>query len=159
MLPVPLSLAAKNAALAALTGLFALGFLLVEPHLEGRNAHATLFEIYFKDLFLAYAYMASIPFFMALHQAFQVLGHIRHDRTFSSATLDSLRRIKHCLIIFVGLVLLSFVFMVGGDREDRPPGIFMRLLVALPSIIAATTVAMFERILQNALNVKSRENQ
>ena len=41
-------------------GVFA--FLLFEPPHEGHNAHATLFEIYFKDPFLAYAYLASIPF-------------------------------------------------------------------------------------------------
>lgn len=38
-----------------LGGIGALAFMLWEPHLEGRNAHAGLFEIYFKDPFLAYA--------------------------------------------------------------------------------------------------------
>ena len=38
-----------------LIGMGALGLMLWEPHIEGRNAHATLFEIYFKDPFLAYA--------------------------------------------------------------------------------------------------------
>ncbi len=46
-------------------GIGALGFLLWEPHLEGRNAHATTFEIYFHDPFLAYVYVGSIPFFVA----------------------------------------------------------------------------------------------
>ena len=57
-----------------LIGVGALAFMLREPHIEGRNAHVTLFEIYFKDPFLAYAYIASIPFFVALYQAFKVLG-------------------------------------------------------------------------------------
>ena len=57
-----------------LMGIGALGIMLWEPHIEGRNAHATLFEIYFKDPFLAYAYIGSIPFFVALYQAFKVLG-------------------------------------------------------------------------------------
>jgi hypothetical protein len=38
-----------------LIGMGALAFMLWEPHLEGRNAHATVFEVYFKDPFLAYA--------------------------------------------------------------------------------------------------------
>ena len=42
--------------------------LFWEPHIEGRNVHATLFEIYFKDPFLAYAYIASVAFFMALYK-------------------------------------------------------------------------------------------
>ncbi len=45
-----------------LLGLGALGFLLGEPHLEGRNAHATVFEIYFHDPFLAYAYLGAVRF-------------------------------------------------------------------------------------------------
>ena len=57
-----------------LIGVGALALMLWEPHLEGRNAHATPFEIYFKDPFLAYLYVASIPFFAALYQAFKVLG-------------------------------------------------------------------------------------
>jgi hypothetical protein len=45
-----------------LIGIGVLAFMLWEPHVEGRNAHATVFEIYFHDPFLAYAYIGSIPF-------------------------------------------------------------------------------------------------
>ena len=73
-----------------LIGIGALAIMLWEPHIEGRNAHATLFEIYFKDPFLAYAYIASIPFFVALYQAFKVLGYVRQNKTFSQATVKAL---------------------------------------------------------------------
>jgi len=63
-------------AVTVLIGAGVLALMLWEPHIEGRNAHATLFEIYFKDPFLAYAYLASTPFFVALYQAFMVLGYI-----------------------------------------------------------------------------------
>ena len=69
-------------AVLVLVGIGALALMLWEPHIEGRNAHATLFEIYFKDPFLAYAYIASIPFFVALYQAFKVLGYVRQTKTF-----------------------------------------------------------------------------
>ena len=49
-----------------LIGIGALAIMLWEPHIEGRNAHATLFEIYFKDPFLAYAYIGSIPFWRSI---------------------------------------------------------------------------------------------
>ena len=51
-----------------LIGIGALAFLLWEPHVEGVNAHATFFEVYL-DPFIAYAYIGSIPFFVALYQA------------------------------------------------------------------------------------------
>jgi hypothetical protein len=44
-----------------LLGAGVLALLLWEPHLEGRNVNATLFEIYFKDPFLAYIYLAFVP--------------------------------------------------------------------------------------------------
>ena len=74
-----------------LIGIGVLALLLWEPQIEGRNAHATLFEIYFKDPFLAYAYLGSTPFFVALYQAFKVLGYAGHCKAFSQAAFKSLR--------------------------------------------------------------------
>jgi hypothetical protein len=145
-------------AVIVLIGIGALAFMLWEPHVEGRNAHATLFEIYFKDLFLAYAYIASIPFFVALYQAFKVLGYVRQNKTFSQATVNSLRTIKYCAIAIIGFVAVSVIFMVFGDKEDRPPGVFMRVLVTFPSIVTLAAAAMFERILQNAVDIKSEND-
>src|SRR3954466_13804412 len=79
-----------------LIGIGALAFMLWEPHLEGRNVHATTFQIYFKDPFLACAYLASIPFFVALYQAFKVLGYIGRNKAASRETLKALRVIKLC---------------------------------------------------------------
>src|SRR5215204_4819818 len=87
-----------------LIGVGALALMLWEPHLEGRNAHATPFEIYFKDPFLAYAYVASIPFFAALYQAFKVLGYAGQNKVFSQPAVNALRTIKFCAIALVGFV-------------------------------------------------------
>lgn len=141
-----------------LIGIGALTFLLWEPHVEGRNAHATFFEVYFKDSFLAYVYIASIAFFTALYQAFKVLGHVRHNTTFSQATLKAFRMIKYCAIALIGFAVVSVFFMIGGDRDDRPGGIFMRILITFPSIVVATAAAMFERLLQNAVDLKSEND-
>src|ERR687885_758343 len=78
-------------AVIVLVGVGALALMLWEPHIEGRNAHATLFEIYFKDPFLAYAYIASIPFFVALYQAFKVLGYAGQNTVFSQEAVKALR--------------------------------------------------------------------
>ena len=67
-----------------LIGLGALVLMLWEPHLEGRNAKATPFQIYFNDPFLAYAYLASIAFFVALYQAFKLLGYIGQNNVSST---------------------------------------------------------------------------
>ena len=136
----------------------ALALMLWEPHIEGRNVHATLFEIYFKDPFLAYAYIASIPFFVALYQAFKVMGYVRDNQTFSQTTVKALRTIKYCAIAIIGFVAVSVIFLVFGDKDDRPAGVFMRILITFASIVVATTAAMFERILQNAVDIKSEND-
>src|SRR6266576_1063055 len=112
-----------------LIGIGVLAFLLWQPHLEGRNVNATLFEIYFKDPFIAYAYIGSIPLFVALYQAFKLLGYIRRNEIFSQRSVRALRTIKYCSLAVIEFVAVSALFMIHGDRDDRPAGVFMRLLV------------------------------
>ena len=145
-------------AVVVLIGIGALALMLWEPHIEGRNAHATLFEIYFKDPFLAYAYIASIPFFVVLYQAFKVLGYIGQNKAFSHSTAKALRTIKYCAIAIIGFVAVSVIFIMFADKDDRPAGVFMRILIAFPSIVIATAAAMFERILKNAMDTKSEND-
>ena len=145
-------------AVIVLIGICALAFMLWEPHIEGRNARATFFEIYFKDPFLAYAYIASIPFFIALYQAFKVLEYVRHNETFSRASEKALGTIKYCAIAIIGFVAVSVVFLMFADKDDRPAGVFMRILLAFSSIVIATAAAIFERTLHNALNTKSEND-
>ena len=140
-----------------LVGIGALAFLLWEPHVEGVNAHATVFQMYF-NLLIAYAYVASIPFFVALCQAFKVLGWIGRNEIFTQRSVRALRTIKYCALAIIGFVAVSVIFMIGGDREDRPGGTFMRLLIAFPSLVVASAAAMGERIFQNAVDLKSEND-
>ena len=140
-----------------LVGIGALAFMIREPQVEGVNAHATLFQMYCNS-FVVYAFIGSIPFFAALYHAFKVLGFVRQNKTFSQATVNSLRIIKYCALALIGFVAVSVIFMIGGDREDRPGGLFMRILVTFPTIIVAAAAAISERILQNAVDIKSEND-
>ena len=142
-----------------LLGVGVLALLLWEPHIEGVNAHATLFEMYFNP-FIAYAYIGSIPFFVALYQAFKLLAYIRRNEIFSQRSVRALRTIKYCALAIIGFVAVSVIFMypMFGDKDDRPAGVFMRILITFPSIVIATAAAMFERILQNAVDIKSEND-
>jgi hypothetical protein len=128
-----------------LLGVGALVFLLGEPHLEGRNVHATVFEIYFKDPFLAYAYLASVPFFVALYQAFKALGFVRQGKALSQPNIKALRIIMRCALATIGFAVLGIVFILLGESDDHAGGIFMGLLVILISIVAAAVAAKIER--------------
>ena len=136
-----------------LMGIGALGLMLWEPHIEGRNAHATTFEIYFKDPFLAYVYVGSIPFFVALHRAFGLFEHVRRNGTFSQVTLNALSTIKRCAMAIIGFVAGAVIIIIlFGDGEDRPAGVFMCLLVTVAASVIATAAAMFARNLQSGLS-------
>jgi hypothetical protein len=45
-----------------------------------------------------------------------------------------------------------------ADKDDRPAGVFMRILIAFPSIVVATAAAVFEQILRNAVAIKSEND-
>ncbi len=142
-----------------LIGVGALALLLWEPQIEGVNAHATNFEIYFKDPFLALVYIGSIPFFAALYQAFKVLGYAGHNKIFSKEAVKSLRTIKYCALAIIGFVVIEEIFIMLNHGSDDPAGgVFMGVLITFGSILIATAAAMFERILQNAVDIKSEND-
>ena len=154
--PIKRSLTVFLQAVIVLIGVAALAFLIWEPHVEGVNAHATLYQMYFNP-FCGYAYVASVPFFVALYQAFKVLGYAATNKVFSQDAVKSVRTIKYCALAMIGFVAVSVVFM-SGDRDDRPAGVFMRVLIAFPSMVVATAAAISERVLQNAVDLKSEND-
>jgi len=141
-----------------LIGVGALTLLLWEPHIEGRNAHATLFQIYFNDPFLAYVYIGSISFFVALYQAFKVLGYVGSNKVFSQAAVKALRIIKYCAIAIIGFVAVGEIFILLSKSDDRAGGVFMGILITFGSVVIATAAAMFARILQSAVEIKSEND-
>ena len=140
-----------------LFGVAALALLLWEPQVEGVNKNRTNFEIYFQDPFLALVYAGSIPFFIALYQVIRALGYVGRNDVFSSEVVRALRTIKYCALVIIGFVVVEviWVLLVSGPDEDNP-GVpfFMGFLIIFPSIVVVTVAGMFERILQNAVDLK-----
>ena len=142
-----------------LIGIGALALLLWEPHIEGRNAHATNFEIYFKDPFLTLVYIGSIPFFVALYQAFKVLGYAGQNKVISPEAVKALRTIKYCALAIIGFVVVEEIFIMLNHGSDDPAGgVFMGILITFGSVVIATAAAIFQRTLQSAVDVKSEND-
>jgi hypothetical protein len=143
-----------------LLGIGVLALLLWEPQLEGRNVHATQFEIYFKDPFLAYIYLAFVPFFVGLYQAFKILGYARRNEMFSEPAVRALRTIKYCAaltaLFIVGAEAYIFIFVRGTD--DVAGGVMMGAVIIFVSAVVATAAAVFERILQNGVDIKTEND-
>ena len=144
-----------------LIGIGVLALLLWEPQIEGVNKDATNFEIYFQDPFLALVYAGSIPFFIALYQAFKVLGYVGQNKVFSPEVVKALRTIKYCALAIIGFVVVEEIVIMltnNGDNDNPGAPILLGVLIAFPSIVVATAAAMFERILQNAVELKSEND-
>jgi Protein of unknown function (DUF2975) len=143
-----------------LIGIGVLALLLWEPQVEGRNVHATQFEIYFKDPFLAYIYLAFVPFFVGLTRAFKILGYARRNEIFSQRSVRALRIIKYCAlttaIFILGAEAYLFIFMRGKD--DIAGGAMMGGFIIFVSLIIATAATVFERMSQNFVDIKSKND-
>lgn len=148
-------------AVVILIGIGILALMLWEPHIEGRNLHATLFEVYFKDPFLIYAYTASVSFFVGLYQVFKLLGYIGKNNVFSQNSVKALRTIKYCAIVLIVFILGAeayFFIVQSGKGEDIAGGVAMGFFMIFISVTIATSAALFEKILQNAVDMKSEND-
>src|SRR3954468_24326150 len=146
-------------AVVVLMAVGAAALMLWEPHVEGVNAQATNFEIYFTDPFLAYAYVASIPLFVGLYQGFRVLGYVGQDAVLSPAVVRRLRTIKLCAIVMIGFVAgAELLIMLNNHGDDHAGGVFIGILSAFAATVVATTMFILERSLQNAVDIKSEND-
>src|SRR5688572_11782411 len=133
-----------------LIGISALALMLWFPHIEGRNAHATFFEVYFKDPFLAYAYLSSVAFFVALYQVFKLLGYAARNAVFSQQSLAALRTIKYCALCLIGCIAGAemYFFVVQRSKDDIAGGVMMGLCMIVISAAAIVAATRFEKALQ-----------
>ncbi len=133
--------------------------MIWEPLVEGRNAHATLYQVYFNDPFLLYSYSASIFFFVAAYKTFVLLGYIRRNEVFSARAVSALRALKYCasaIVVFTAAPLVYLWFVRPGD--DIAGGVAMALFVILVSAVIAANAAMHERIWQKAIEIQSEND-
>lgn len=151
---MPKSLKIFLQAIIIILGIGALAFLIWEPTAEGRNVDASLFEIYFKDPFLAYAYIGSIAFFVALYKAFIALKYVSENKTYSEDTLKALKAIKYSTLILIAFVLggQAYIFITMRGKDDIAGGIAMGMFVIIISAAICITAAMLQKNVQNKLN-------
>lgn len=141
--------------------LIAIGVLagmIMFPQTEGRATNLDLISIY-TDPLIIYGYIASIPFFAALYQAFKLLGYVDTNNVFSQVAVNALRNIKYCAIIISGLIVLAILYIRLFATGDDPAGpTALGIFTTFASIVIATAAAIFERLLQNAVDIKSEHD-
>ena len=146
-------------AVIVLIGIVALAIMIRFPLTEGRAVNLDLFSIY-ADPFIIYGYLASIAFFVALYQAFKLLGYIGQNKVFSLNSVKALKTIKYCAIILSILIVMAALYIrIFHAKDDDPAGfIAIAILATFISAVIATAAAVFERILQSVLDIKSEND-
>jgi hypothetical protein len=143
-----------------LIGIVALAIMIRFPSTEGRARNLDLFSIY-SDPFILYGYAASIPFFIALYKAFKLLGYIGQNKAFSLNSVRTLSSIKYCAIVLsIFIVMAGLYIRIFHNKDDDPAGFLaMCIVTTFVSLVVATAVAVFEKILQNGMDIKSENEQ
>lgn len=148
-------------AVIVLIGIIALAIMINFPLSEGRATNLDLFSIY-ADPFIIYGYLASIAFFVALYQAFKLLGYTGQNKVFSLGSVKALRNIKYCASILSVLIVIAAIYIrvsFSGNADDDPAGFMAVSIVAtFISVVIATAAAVFEKTLQSAVDIKSEND-
>jgi len=143
-----------------LIGIMALAIMIRFPLTEGRAENLDLFNIY-SDPFILHGYAASIPFFIALYKAFKLLGYIGQNKAFSLNSVKTLSSIKYCAIaLSIFIVMAGLYIRIFHNKDDDPAGFLaMCIVTTFVSLVVATAAAVFEKILQNGMDIKSENEQ
>ncbi len=146
-------------AVIVLIGMLALFIMLRLPLTEGRAQNLDLFSIY-NDPFILYLYASSIAFFVALYKVFKLLAYIKQNRLFSHAAIKTLRTIKYCAIVLSILIVFAGIYIrIFHNKQDDPAGFLALCFIAtFINIVVATAVAVLEKVLQNAVDIKSEND-
>jgi hypothetical protein len=141
-----------------LIAVVALAGLLWFPQTEGRATNLDLISIY-TDPFIIYGYIASTPFFVGLYQAIKLLNFIDANKAFSQGAVNTLKNMKFASLSLIGFIALAVFYIRFFAHGDDPAGpTMLGILVSFAVAVIATAAAIFQKLLQNAVDIKSEND-
>jgi hypothetical protein len=113
---------------------------------------------YYRPLLLG-MYVPALPFFAALYQTLRLLSYIDQNKAFSPLSVKALKKIKYCAIAISVLYASGMPYIVYvADRDDAPGAVAIGLIIIFASFVIAVFAAVLERLLQNAIDIKSEND-
>ncbi|MBO9130787.1 DUF2975 domain-containing protein [Bacillus sp. 165] len=132
--------------------------IFLVPHLASFAAKLYPNIAPMKYLVFIVMYGAAVPFYFALYQAFKLLRFIDENTAFSELSVKALKNIKCCAITISGLYVLGLpLFHFIAKKVDPPIGL-MGLIIIFASLVIAVFAAILQRLLQEAINIKSEND-
>lgn len=104
-------------------------------------------------------YAPAVPFFIALYQALKLITSIEKSQVFTKDSVKALKNIKECAILIFALYTAGMPYIFYAANMDDAPGVVLiGCIFIFGSLVVATASAMFERLVQKVVEIKS-ENE
>lgn len=108
---------------------------------------------------LTAAYVSTIPFYFALYQAMQLLGHIDKNKAFSALSVKALKRIAYSALTISIVFMVSMPFFyIWADNDDAPGLVIVSMFLVLAPFVVAVFAAVLQRLFQEAIDIKSEND-
>lgn len=98
-------------------------------------------------------YLTTLPFFMALYQAFLLLRHIDQDKPFSNPSVHALKIIKICALSIGILYIIGLVF-IHTENAGQPGISLLALMITFASFIISVVAAILQSLIKKAVALK-----
>ncbi|TVY11349.1 DUF2975 domain-containing protein [Paenibacillus cremeus] len=132
--------------------------IFLVPHIANFAAELYPNMASMKYLVFILMYGAAVPFYFALYQAFNLLRYIDGNAAFSELSVKALKNIKRCAFIISGLYVVGLpLFHLIAKKVDPPIGL-IGLIIIFASSVIAIFAAILQRLLQEAINIKSEND-
>lgn len=147
-------------AVIVLFGLAALALcVFVVPEIAGFAAELYPDMAYIQALVMIDLYGAALPFYIALYQAFKLLGYIDQNKAFSDTSVQVLKNIKNCAVTISGMFVIGMpLFYLMAERDDAPGIIVIGMIIILASMVIAVFAAVLQKLLNEAIELKSEND-
>lgn len=104
-------------------------------------------------------YAASVPFYIALYQAFKLLTYIDRNEAFSNLSVTALRNIRNCAITISSVYVLGMpLFYLMAEADDAPGVILIGMALIFAPLVVAVFAAVLQKLLKNAIDIKSEHD-
>lgn len=105
---------------------------------------------------LTIMYVSTIPFFIALYQAFRLLSYIDTNKAFSELSVKALKTIKNCATTISILYVIGMpLFYIVGEVDDAPGVILIGMTLMFASMVIAVFAAVLQKLLKKAIDIKN----
>jgi ABC-type sulfate transport system permease component len=101
----------------------------------------------------------AVPFSYALYQGLLLLSYIDKNSAFSELSVKAIKKIKYSAGVISVLYALMMPYIIYvADKDDAPGAVIIGLVFIFAPFVIAVFAAVLERLLQNAIDIKSEND-